>query len=48
MSLMEGVFPSKIKLVKVVPIFKSGESDKVTNDRPIYVLAFFLKIIEKK
>ena len=41
MSLMEGVFPSELKLAKVVPIFKAGESDKVTNYRPISVLSFF-------
>ena len=47
MSLMEGVFPSELKLAKVVPIFKAGESDKVTNYRPISVLSFFSKIFEK-
>ena len=31
MSLMEGIFPSDLKLAKLVPIFKSGESDKVPN-----------------
>ena len=48
MSLMEGIFPSELKLAKVVTIFKSGESDKVNNYRPISVLSFFSKIIEKK
>ena len=47
MSLMEGIFPSELKLAKVVPIFKSGESDKVPNYRPISVLSFFSKILEK-
>ena len=47
MSLIEGIFPSEHKLAKVVPIFKSGESDKVTNYRPISVLSFFSKIFEK-
>ena len=47
MSLMEGIFPSELKLAKVVPIFKSGESDKVPNYRPISVLSFFSKIFEK-
>ena len=46
MSLMEGIFPSELKLAKVVPIFKSGDSDKVTNYRPISVLSFS-KIFEK-
>ena len=47
MSLMEDVFPSELKLAKVVPIFKAGESDKVTNYRPISVLSFFQKIFDK-
>ena len=41
MSLIEGIFPSELKLAKVVPFFKSGESEKVTNYRPISVLSFF-------
>ena len=45
MSLMEGIFPSELKLAKVVPIFKPGES--VPNYRPISVLSFFSKIFEK-
>ena len=48
MSLMEGVFPSELKLAKVVPIFKAVESDKVTNYRPIFVLSsFFQKYLGK-
>ena len=42
-SFKEGVFPSELKLAKVVPIFKSGDSSKITNYRPISVLSFFLK-----
>ena len=37
MSLKEGIFPSELKHAKVIPIFKSGESDKVHNYRPISV-----------
>ena len=47
MSLMHSIFPSELKLAKVVPIFKSGESDKVHNYRLISVLSFFSKIFEK-
>ena len=47
MSLMEGIFSSELKLAKVVPIFKSEESDKVHYYRPISVLSFFSKIFEK-
>ena len=38
-SMKEGVFPSELKLAKVVPIFKSGDSSKITNYRPISVLS---------
>ena len=48
MSLMEGVLPSELKLAKVVPIFKAGESDKITNYRPISVLSFFSQKYWKK
>ena len=44
---MEGVFPSEIKLANVVPIFKSGDSTKMSNYWPILILSFFSKILEK-
>ncbi|XP_065645633.1 uncharacterized protein LOC136076098 [Hydra vulgaris] len=37
LSLKEGVFPEKIKIARVVPIFKSGDPSDVTNYRPISV-----------
>ena len=46
-SFNEGVFPSELKLARVVPIFKSGDSTQVTNYRPISVLTFFSKIFER-
>ena len=46
-SMKEGVFPSELKLAKVVPIFKSGDSSKITNYRPISVLSFFSKVFER-
>ena len=46
-SLKEGVFPSELKLAKVVPIFKAGATNKITHYRPIYVLSFFSKVFEK-
>ena len=46
-SLMEGVFPSELKLAKVVPIFKSGDPTKMSDYRPISILSFFPQIFEK-
>ena len=43
----EGVFPSELKLAKVVPIFKSGDPSKITNYRPISILSFFSTIFER-
>ena len=46
-SLKSGVFPSELKLARVVPIFKSGDPSFLTNYRPISVLSFFSKVFEK-
>ena len=46
-SLREGVFPSELKLEKVVPIFKDSAANKITIYRPISVLPFFSKEFEK-
>ena len=45
--LKTGVFPSELKLARVVPIFKAGDSSALTNYRPISVLTFFAKVFEK-
>ena len=46
-SLKTGVFPSELKLARMVPIFKAGDSSALTNYRPISVLTFFAKVFEK-
>ena len=46
-SLETGVFPSELKLARVVPIFKAGDSSALANYRPISVLTFFAKVFEK-
>ena len=46
-SLKSGVFPSELKLARVVPILKAGDSSDLTNYRPISVLTFFAKVFEK-
>jgi len=35
-----GVFPNKLKMAKVIPIYKSGPTDEIENYRPIstYIL----------
>ena len=42
-----GVFPSILKIAKVVPVFKAGDKGKVSNYRPISLLSVFSKILEK-
>ena len=37
----------ELKLAKVVPIFKSSNSSKITNYRPISVLSFFSEVFER-
>ena len=43
-SIEEGVFPSELKLARVAPLFKSGDSSQITNYRPISI---FSKIFER-
>ena len=40
-SFYYGIFPDKLKLARVVPIFKSGDSSKIYNYRLISILHFF-------
>lgn len=44
----ETVFPSKIKTVKVIPIYQSGDKHLFTNYRPISLPQKFSKIPEKQ
>ena len=46
-SFKTGVFPSRMKIAKVIPMFKSGTKTDVTNYRPISLLPQFSKILEK-
>ena len=46
-SLKSAIFPSELKLARVVPIFQPGDPSLLTNYRPISVLSFFSKILEK-
>lgn len=47
MSLMTGIVPKKMKIAKIIPIFKSGENNLIKNYRPISLLPSFSKILER-
>ena len=47
LSFTSGVFPEKMKIAKVIPLFKSGDKYMCTNYRPISLLPQFSKILEK-
>ena len=46
-SLMTGMVPNGMKTSTVTPIFKQGITTDPTNYRPISVLAYFAKLLEK-
>ena len=47
MSMKYGVVPKELKLAKVTPIFKAGDTQLCTNYRPISVLCVLSKIFER-
>ena len=46
-SLTSGIVLDKLKIARVVPIYKSGKTNIFSNYRPISVLPFFSKILER-
>ena len=47
LSLQTGIFPDKLKIARVTPLFKGGENYELENYRPISVLPCFSEILEK-
>jgi len=43
----DGAFPYNLRIAKVVPIFKSRDSEIPTNYRPLSILTYLSKIFEK-
>ena len=47
MSLLKGVFPTRLKFSQIIPLLKKGKKSEITNYRPISLLTSFSKIFEK-
>ena len=47
LSIVKGIFPDDLKIAKVTPIYKAGNSSNVSNYRPISVLPCFSKMLER-
>ena len=46
-SILIGKFPDRMKIAKVIPLFKAGCKSIVSNYRPISLLSDFSKLLEK-
>ena len=47
LSFKSGIFPDKLKIAEIIPIFKSGDFLNIVNFRPISILPFVSKIFER-
>ena len=46
-SLMNGIFPDRMKIARVIPLFKNGDVKEFSNYRPVSILPQFSNILEK-
>ena len=47
LSFENGIFPDSLKIAKVTPVYKSGDSSSLSNYRPISALPCFYKMLER-
>jgi hypothetical protein len=47
LSLSQGFFPDELKIAKVIPLFKGGDSHHCNNYRPVSVLCILSKVFER-
>ena len=40
------IFPEKMKIAKVIPLFENGDPENIRNYRPISVLPWFSKVLQ--
>ena len=46
-SLAQGIFLAEMKIAQITPTFKGGDKENVVNYRPMSVLPYFPKILER-
>ena len=47
LSLENGIFPEKVKIAKVIPLFKNGDPENITNYHPVSALPCFSKVLKR-
>ena len=47
LSLLKGIFPDKLKIAKVIPVYKAEDPSLFVNYRPVSLLPVFSNFFEK-